>query len=158
MLSVSVLIPFKKNSCYCGSDNHFPANPFHSEICILYHKIYHTVADIGSSHSDTPVNSIKWTVPFGFLPEKPFLIPIFQSASFNVLPPLNPLPSHRDRHFRSTVQRYIRDNTLLQGQALRFGGKSPVLADSIFLLNLASVNPYLFQAPKRKRPMRPKDA
>ena len=42
--------------------------------------------------------------------------------------------------------------------SLLFSGKISSLSGSIFPKNLASPNPYLFKHPKRKRPMRQKDA
>ena len=42
--------------------------------------------------------------------------------------------------------------------SLLFSGKISSPAGSIFPKNLASPNPYLFEHPKRKRPMRQKDA
>ena len=42
--------------------------------------------------------------------------------------------------------------------SLLFSGKISSPAGSIFPKNLASPNPYLFKHPKRKRPMRQKDA
>ena len=42
--------------------------------------------------------------------------------------------------------------------SLLFSGKISSLSGSIFLKNLAFPNPYLFKHPKRKRPMRQKDA
>jgi len=45
-----------------------------------------------------------------------------------------------------------------QGQASCFGKKSPALRVVFFIENLAFPNPYLLGHPKRKRPMRQKDA
>ena len=46
----------------------------------------------------------------------------------------------------------------MQGQASRFQQKSPALRVVFFPKNLAFPNPYLLRHPKRKRPMRQKDA
>ena len=46
----------------------------------------------------------------------------------------------------------------MQGQASCFREKSPALRVVFFPKNLAFPNPYLFKHPKRKRPMRQKDA
>ena len=46
----------------------------------------------------------------------------------------------------------------MQGQASCFRKKSPALRVVFFPKNLAFPNPYLFKHPKRKRPMRQKDA
>ena len=60
--------------------------------------------------------------------------------------------------FSFWAQRKFRDLTEKQGQASCFRKKSPALRVVFFVKNLAFQNPYLEKHPKRKRPMRQKDA
>ena len=125
----------------------------------------HVRPDI-QNHTSLPV-----VCPVSRLRQCPFSFwrfPFFTDFSFEVfLSNLPPLPftsifaSFRERirlSFPFWAQRQFRDWTGMQGQASCFREKSPALRVVFFPKNLASPNPYLFKHPKRKRPMRQKDA
>ena len=105
---------------------------------------------------------VSGNVPF------PFRFLLFTDFSFEVfLSNLPPLPftsifaSFSEPHQAVIFVLGAKVTPGLYGKArssLLFSGKISSLSGSIFPKNLAFPNPYLFKHPKRKRPMRQKDA
>ena len=113
----------------------------------------------------------RWFTRFhasGYVPFPFWRFPFFTDFSFEVfLSNLPPLPftsifaSFSEPHQAVIFVLGAKVTPGLYGKArssLLFSGKISSLSGSIFPKNLAFPNPYLFKHPKRKRPMRQKDA